>query len=304
LFEPGHTFNYEHSEHVVLGEILRRISGRTARDLVNEILLEPLNVATGRAVSDKKASNIFVADHVYSATTRGNMAVAMPPFSRFWDASLPDWTINLPDVARISAALYGDSATRLAPGILDHLCTPVVELPKAMSSRGRAERVPRSFGIGCAQYGNGEIGHNGSMTGQTCGVRINPTMGVSVVVGVNAWSPAARDAILERVMSLAIGQAICRNLSHWKRFLAALNSTPSSAPITVAILGNLLFPKTRTEDCIWMLDRLAIAGAHSISDVQAQVMLLTVFHPSPSVSSALTMMKDRVLYWEYTATER
>ena len=62
LFPPGMTFNYEHSEHVVLGEALRRLFGQSPSRLVTDTLLAPIGVAPQAA----SASDATVTSHAYS----------------------------------------------------------------------------------------------------------------------------------------------------------------------------------------------------------------------------------------------
>lgn len=199
LFEPGRVFNYEHSEHVLLGEVLRRVTGSTARQIVRTVIFDQLGIKPGRAADDRGKRTPYVANHAHSPTTGQFTPMAMPPFGSFWDASLPDSTIALGDVARVAASLSRSE--------LERLKEPVITLPACCRSDGRAEATPRSFGLGGAQYPDGSIGHNGSMFGQTCGLRIDPERRVCSAVGVSAWSPYARDSVLQDVLALASGRA-------------------------------------------------------------------------------------------------
>lgn len=198
-FEPGSTFNYEHSEHVILGEILQRLTGQTARELVQSELFDVLAVCPGNSKADKQDAPAFVANHMSAPGTARYAPISLPPFSAFWDASLPDWSITLADVTKIGAALLEDGV------VMEHLQQPVVTLPHSVASDDSVELSPRSFGMGCAQYPGGWLGHNGSMMGQTCGLRLVPSAGLSVAVGVNAWAPYARDVALQNVIALMTG---------------------------------------------------------------------------------------------------
>jgi acyl-CoA synthetase (AMP-forming)/AMP-acid ligase II len=197
-FEPGTTFNYEHSEHVILGEVLSRVTRRSARQLVKATLFDPLRVKPGRNATDKTEGAPYVANHVMAPASTSFTPVAMPPFGPFWDASLPDWTITLSDVVRIGRALIQGT---FAPQVLAWLLQPAITLPRGVRSDGRAEAIPVSFGLGCAHYGDGTIGHNGSMLGQTCGLRIDIKTGMIAAAGVNAWSPFVRDTVLQAAIA-------------------------------------------------------------------------------------------------------
>jgi hypothetical protein len=211
-FTPGHVFNYEHSEHVILGEMLLRVTGQTARALVTQMIFTPLAITPGQAAADKQES-LFVANHAFSSTTKAYAPVNIPPFSAFWSASLPDWTIAVGDVARVAEALVARSAGGdFLPHVkMAQLTQAQVAISQGQRSDPRAERIPSSFGLACAQYDDGQLGHNGSMLGQTCAVRLDLKRGAIVAVGVNAWSPHARDSVVRQVMALLEGDLPAQN---------------------------------------------------------------------------------------------
>src|SRR5581483_9221116 len=71
-------------------------------------------------------------------------------------------------------------------------------LPPQVVSGLRSEEIPTSFGMGFGLYRNGILGHNGSMSGQTCTLKIDLLNDVAIAVGVNAWVPYARDSAVSR----------------------------------------------------------------------------------------------------------
>lgn len=194
-FGPGTLFNYEHSEHVILGKILQSITGKAPKALVRELLFDRLDIGDPGKNANQKD---LISDHVPSRSGK-YQSISIPHFCDFWEASLPDWTISLPDVVTIAAELYRPGGS-LAPFILDRLLQAVICLPAGVPSDSRAERLPKAFGNGCAHFSAGEFGHNGSMLGQTCGLRFVPEARLAVVVGVNAWSPEARDFVLQKIV--------------------------------------------------------------------------------------------------------
>lgn len=192
LFAPGTVFNYEHSEHVILGEALRRMFDMAPSALVHDILLSPAGVQ----LIDAAADDPGIFPHAFAPQRGGYMLTKLPPFGPFWEASLPALTITLDDaVSSVEAALADDA-------IATSLHKAVVSLPEMARSEIRAEQAPRQFSAACGLYHGRILGHNGSMFGQTMGFRADSKSGIIAVVGVNAYSAHARDTTLRRVLNL------------------------------------------------------------------------------------------------------
>jgi CubicO group peptidase (beta-lactamase class C family) len=196
LFPPGAVFNYEHSEHVILGEVLRRITGQGPSALVHEKLLAPAGVA----LADAATTEAGISSHGYSPRA-GYAPAKLPPFGTFWEGSLPAMTVTLADAVTAVKAVLSDAA------ILERLRTPLIALPEMAASEARAEKPPRHFSAACGLYDGGLLGHNGSMFGQTMGFRADPDTGAIAAAGVNAYSAHARDTVLRRVLALLAGEA-------------------------------------------------------------------------------------------------
>jgi len=190
LFAPGSTFNYEHSEHVILGEALRRMLGSGPSELVHAELLAP----AGITLQDAAAGETGILPHAFSAQRGAYAPTKLPPFGPFWEASLPALTISLDEVVSAAQAALADGAIATA------LRKPLIALPKMARSENRAEKPPRQFSAACGLYDDGLAGHNGSMFGQTVGFRIDPHSGAVVATGVNAYSAHARDTVLRRAL--------------------------------------------------------------------------------------------------------
>lgn len=190
LFPPGSTFNYEHSEHVLLGETLRRICGSPPLQLVHDTLLVPAGAQLG------EVADSGISSHAFSPRTGNYVATQLPPFGQFWEASLPARTITLDDVVSTVQAASADKT------IADNLRKPLISLPQMARSEARAEQPPRQFSAACGIYDESILGHNGSMFGQTVGFRLDAQTGAVAAVGVNAYSAQARDTALRRVLNL------------------------------------------------------------------------------------------------------
>jgi CubicO group peptidase (beta-lactamase class C family) len=209
-FPPGAVVNYEHTEHVMLGEIIRRVCGVPAPQLVREMLFDPLGVVPGRAAADSRQGNSYVAQHVYMPQLARFVARRIPPFAPFWAASLPDATLTLMDTLSLGECVLGAARNRgplqFSTATVDALCQPVIAIPPQITSCARSEQIPKALGHAGGHYLHGLFGHNGSTSGQTTALRIDPHGSTVVAVGVNAWVPYARDSAVERVLALVKGE--------------------------------------------------------------------------------------------------
>lgn len=204
LFEPGTVFNYEHSELVLLGEIIRRVTGKETSELISERILQPLGLSVGRITEDQP--DIAVADHTRDPKTKQYKKLKSLPFGRFWGASLSDLTITLDALATLGSALMSNLAGErprdvgsLTQSSTARVLKQAVRVPTTYGL-GEPEELPTSFGYGAACYGGTLYGHNGSARGQTCGLRFDPTCRVSFAVGLNVWQPSLRDSLIRRVL--------------------------------------------------------------------------------------------------------
>lgn len=203
LFAPGSTFNYEHSEHVILGEALRRRFGSGPLELVHAVLLSE----AGIRLHDSPAADGQVCSHAFSPQKMAYVPARLPPFGPFWEASLPATTITLDEVTAAAGAALAD------PDIKEGLHKAVIGLPELARSEPRAEQPPRRFSAACGLYEGGFLGHNGSMAGQTIGFRADPETGAVAAAAVNAYSPQARDSVLRGILDLVASRDPAPHLS-------------------------------------------------------------------------------------------
>jgi CubicO group peptidase (beta-lactamase class C family) len=204
-FVPGVVFSYEHSEHVILGAILERIKGRPAFEAVRDELLAEAGVTLDEG--RERGNDHRVGQHRLDLATRKYTGVVAPPFGQFWRDSLPDLTMTLTDHVMVARRLLkwstdvqrGQSgATSSAHSLIS---TPAIRLPSCISSGSHEEVFPKAFSLGCGIYESGVYGHNGSMPGQTCAVRLDWDRRSALAVGLNAWVPHARDRLIDAILS-------------------------------------------------------------------------------------------------------
>jgi CubicO group peptidase (beta-lactamase class C family) len=199
LFAPGSQFNYEHTESVLLGEIVGRITGADIIDLHHSKLLSPLGIITSQTVAEDSAD--FIGEHVLDQRSRSFQPIRSGPPVHFWRASLQDSTLSVMDLLQVAEACAGvDSDQVLHAKTVSMLQKNMLPLPPGIGGKNR-EDIPLAFAYGCGQYGKDTYGHNGSARGQTCALRYNIRSGVVAVVALNCWRPAARDLICRKVMS-------------------------------------------------------------------------------------------------------
>lgn len=206
MFTPGTTFSYEHTELVILGEILRRISGKPVMQIARERLFEPLGLRFG-TIDAKQPSDprTTVADHTFDAAAGHYQVVRAMPYCDFWMASLSNLTAGVSDLARLGEAFLGQHAgCGLSPEVARQARVPDVSVPMTRGGR-TSEQLPVAFGFGCAEYSGNLFGHNGSARGQTCGLRFDPDRGLALVVGLNSWQPYLRDRLLNSISRLVPG---------------------------------------------------------------------------------------------------
>jgi len=85
LFPPGSTFNYEHSEHVILGEALRRIFAKDRRSWRMRHYCHPPGCGCMMAVGQDTG----ISSHAYSPRAESYVATKLPPFGPFWRRPCP-----------------------------------------------------------------------------------------------------------------------------------------------------------------------------------------------------------------------
>jgi CubicO group peptidase (beta-lactamase class C family) len=201
-FPPGMVFNYEHSEHVLLGKIIEHVTGISAQDFVFENFLDPLKISSN-------ANPPSTTGYARQGAAEF-LALRRASPGSFWNSSLSPRGITLDDVAHIGRAVSSTFFSRAY--IPSLLMAPFVSFPKTYGS-SPVEYMPASFGLSCAQYGPDVIGHNFSTAGQSCSLRILPLQDVAIAVGINCWAPEVRDAVTEWILGAFISREVQRAIN-------------------------------------------------------------------------------------------
>ncbi|HEY8521995.1 MAG TPA: serine hydrolase domain-containing protein [Gammaproteobacteria bacterium] len=195
LFEPGTAFSYEHTEAVLLGAVLERVTGTPCLALVRDRVLEPLEIVPGSLGDGSSAGH-----HEYDAAL-GRLAplapVAAP--SPFWVPAFSSFTLSARDLAAIARAAVEAGRGRcawLSRASVGLLVREAIRLPPAFGGP-LSELLPTAFGLGAAHLRGGRYGATGLTRGQCVALRFDPATGIAAAVGMNAVSPPLRDRLLE-----------------------------------------------------------------------------------------------------------
>lgn len=212
FFRPGKVFSYEHTEAVLLGRIIRRITGKGSNALMREILLGPLGISVaewGRGASGQTSAG----HHDIDPTTRRFLPTeAGPALSGFWESSFARFAVSIADLLVVAEALAtpnDNAAGPISTTALEQLQHRVVTLP-AIIGGPTAELHPVAFGYGTAHLRDGFLGHNGLSRGQCIGVRYDPGSRLCLVVGLNAQLPHLRDYVLTVLCQILSGRRTAR----------------------------------------------------------------------------------------------
>ncbi|HUL82921.1 MAG TPA: serine hydrolase domain-containing protein [Gammaproteobacteria bacterium] len=178
LFAPGSVFSYEHTESVLLGEILRRV---------------------GRPV--ERAADALTADgagkHRFDEHSGRFVAVADgDPLPPFWSAAFSPRRVTIDDLLSL-----GEAAMSVA-----ELQRSVVRLPPTAGGPLR-ELLPIAYGLGSAELRGGYRGNTGVAFGQCVGLRFAADRKICVAVALNAMVPYLRDFVLTALCAEIGGRA-------------------------------------------------------------------------------------------------
>jgi CubicO group peptidase (beta-lactamase class C family) len=117
VFAPGTNWDYSHTDYVILGQALEKITGRPLADLIQENVLDPLcldnTVASQNATIPEPVLNAF------SAERRAQLGIPPDvPFleeTTFWD---PSWTIAEGSIETTNIADMATTAEAIGEGTL------------------------------------------------------------------------------------------------------------------------------------------------------------------------------------------
>jgi CubicO group peptidase (beta-lactamase class C family) len=222
LFAPGAVFSYEHTEAVLLAEIVRRATGRASLELIAERLLAPLGIAPGTFGDDERDAG----RHRFDARSAAYVPLGTaPPLAPFWLPAFSTHTVTLAELLHVAQAAMGETRPALlAAATRTALATTVVRLPAAAGGP-LSELLPIGFGLGTAELRDGCRGNTGISAGQCLGLRYDVSARVAVAVALNATAPHVRDFVLATVAAEILRRPPTRDAAAFGFDFAALEGT-------------------------------------------------------------------------------
>ncbi|MBV9323248.1 MAG: beta-lactamase family protein [Chloroflexi bacterium] len=92
VFQPGTSWNYAHTNYVILGQALQRITGQPLNSLLRRYVLDPL----GLRQTDDPGSAQMPAPVLHAFSSERRAALGIPSSARFYEESTfwsPSWTL-------------------------------------------------------------------------------------------------------------------------------------------------------------------------------------------------------------------
>ncbi len=172
-FSPGEQQLYSNSGYLLLGEIVRRVSGQSLGAFAQERILAPLGMMSSRFYDDYTAviPNRAIG---YAPRPGGGYALAVPKIDVVGDGGL---LTSVEDLARWDANFYDN---RLGGG---------AELLEQMQTVGRlndGEALTYAWGLGIASHrGLSTVSHGGAWAGYRAELLRFPTQRFSVICLAN-----------------------------------------------------------------------------------------------------------------------
>jgi len=177
VFAPGAVFSYEHTESVLLGEILRR-------------------VGAPRGADDDDAATEGAGRHRFDESSGRFVALGDgAPISPLWEAAFSPRRVTIDDLLDLGEAALS------AP----ELQRSVVRLPPTAGGPLR-ELLPIAYGLGAAELRGGYRGNTGVASGQCVGLRFAAERKICMAVALNAMVPYLRDFVLTALCTEIAGR--------------------------------------------------------------------------------------------------
>ncbi len=119
-FEPGERFSYSNAGYVLLGFLIRRVTGEFYGDLLREKVFEPIGMTTARVIDEAAIVPHRAAGYRLVEGELKNQEWVSPSLNTLADGAL---YVTVLDMAAWDAALYTDNL--LEPSSLELMWTPV-----------------------------------------------------------------------------------------------------------------------------------------------------------------------------------
>lgn len=207
FFKPGTVFSFSPTALALVAEIIARATGQAAATLAQSHLCGPLGIQTGMATSNEFAARAL--PHELNASRNGYVRATRFTLGAFWRQSIFDFTLSTADQLRLCSGLIHARSEDVGSGFVTRGTALQAQEQKLklphMSGGPRAELLPLSAGLGCAEFRPGWYGYNGPFMGQSTGFRYHADSATALAVGVNAFAPFVNDLIATEVLRSLFG---------------------------------------------------------------------------------------------------
>lgn len=186
--KPGEKWRYNNGGYVMLGVLVKRVTGRFYGDLLQEKIFKPLGMSTARVINEADIILNRAAGYEIGGAGLKNQTWVAPMTNTTADGSL---YLSLLDYAKWDAALYGTKL--LQKSELEKMWTPVKLVDGKATSYG--------FGWMIASVGGKRlIEHGGAWQGFTTYIGRHVDQKVSVVVLANLDAGHAKPQAMGRAI--------------------------------------------------------------------------------------------------------
>lgn len=195
-FKPGEKWNYRNTNYVLLGVMIRKVTGKFYGDFLQDRIFKPWYMTATRIISDTDIIPNRSSGYQMQGTKLRNQDWVSPTFNSTADGTL---YFNVLDLAKWDEALYG--ANLLKPSSLDRLWT-VFPLNDGKPN-------PAHYGFGWemnAVNGHKLIEHGGAWQGFTCDISRFVDDSLTVVVLTNL--AGARPGVIAHQVAALVNPAL------------------------------------------------------------------------------------------------
>jgi hypothetical protein len=234
-FDPGDEYNYSNTGYVALGEIVRRVSGKSLREFAAERIFSPL----GMSVSH------FHDDHNQPVRGRAfaySPVAARQPAPGMGSAATPGWRINVWNNDIVGQGGLMTTVEDLAKWD-ENFYTGKVGGPNFLAQqldRGRLNNgtlLAYAFGLEVGEYrGLPIVEHGGSTGGYRTDIARFPSAHTSVVTMCNV-STADAGGMAHRVADAVLAARFTKPVPAPVTRAAAQQGATTSPPADVAVSG-------------------------------------------------------------------
>ena len=223
-FRPGEKWDYRNTNYVLLGAIIRKITGKPYAEFLDERIFKPLGMTSTRLISERDIIPNRAAGYELKDGQLKNQEWVSPAFNSTADGAL---YFNVLDLAKWDEALYG---TRLLQqSSLDRIWT--------VYPLNNGKPNPGDYGFAWEigkQNGHKIIHHDGAWQGFTCDISRYPDDSLSVVVLTNLDSGHSDPSLISHVIAgLVLPPLLPAKLT------AISDTEPSIAATLAKVLDNI-----------------------------------------------------------------